>query len=129
MTDIYDRAKATAARQLAPRSSGGKGMPIALTLDEEGEYDPATQSAPITSTVHQGSGLRDSYAIRDIDGTLIRADDVRFIVSPVLLDGTDAPNLTTAYKLTAGGVTYSIVNVKPWDYAGLVVGFEVQARR
>lgn len=128
MADIYDRAKASAARNLAPRSQGGKGLELTLRRTVQGEYDPDTGVSE-TITDYAGSGLRENYKAEDIDGSLIKAGDVKFLVSPVLLNGTDMPQPETQDKILFDGETYTVQRVDPWDYAGLAVGFAVQARK
>lgn len=129
MSDIYDRAKATAARMLAPRSSGGKGLALTLRSVTQGEYDPDVGTSSEVVVEHAGSGFRQNYELKDIDGSLVKSGDVLFLVSPVLLDGTDTPTPSTQDKVVFDGATYNVVDVKPWNYAGLAVGFEVQARK
>lgn len=128
MPDIYDRAKATAARQLAPRSKGGKGLEMTLTKSVAGEYDPETGTTGGSTEIYEGSALRETYDEADINGTTILQSDVKFIVSPVQLTGADMPEITDGDKITFDGSTYSVKNVSPWNYAGLNIGFEVQAR-
>lgn len=128
MADIYDRAKASAARNLAPRSQGGKGLELTLRRTVQGEYDPDTGVSE-TVTDYAGSGLRENYRAEDIDGSLIKAGDVKLLVSPVLLSGIDMPQPDTQDKILFDGETYTVQRVDPWDYAGLAVGFSVQARR
>ena len=128
MEDIYDRGKALAVRMLAPRSKGGKGLEMTLTRSVKGPRDPDTGGASTVATNYQGSAFRDTYAKTDIDGTLIKATDVKLLISPVLLNGTDMPEPTTQDTILFDGKKYTIATVSPWDYAGLAVGFEVQAR-
>lgn len=129
MSDIYDRAKATAARMLSPRSSGGKGLELTLRRTVPGEYDPDTGSATDTLTDYPGSGLRQEYDLKDVDGSLIKAGDVMFLVSPLLIDGTDMPEPKTQDIVLFDGQQYLVQSVKPWNYAGLAVGFEIQGRK
>lgn len=129
MPDIYDRAKASAARMLAPRSSGGKGLELSLVRATTGEYDPDTSTTPVTTTQHDGSGFRENYRQQDIDGTLIKRGDVKILMSPVLLNGADMPQPVSQDKILFDGDTYTVQHVDPWDYAGLAVGFSVQARK
>ena len=129
MVDIYDRAKASAARMLAPRSSGGKGFALRLTKVTAGAYNPATGSSTNTTTNYDGSGFRQDYKLDDIDGTMARQGDVKFLVSPLLINGNDMPEPADGDSITFDGSTYSVISVKPWNYAGLAVGFEVQARK
>lgn len=130
MPDIYDRAKATAARMLGPRSKGGKGLELTLRRVTQGEYDPETSSSAGGSTIdYQGSGFRENYALKDIDGTLIKQGDFKILISPVLLNGGDMQKPSTQDIVLFDGETYTIHAVDPMDYAGLAVGFYVQARK
>lgn len=129
MADIYDRARATAIRMLAPRSAGGKGLEMTLTRTVAGEYDPAIGGSSSTTTDYTGSAFRDTYENKDVDGTLIKAGDVKFLVSPALLDGSAMPTPTTTDTILFDGQRFTVASVKPWNYAGLDIGFEVQARK
>lgn len=130
MPDIYDRAKASAARMLAPRSKGGKGLELVLRGTVEGEYDPDTSTTPDSSVVeHHGSGFRENYRQQDIDGSLIKQGDVKILISPLLLDGSDTPEPISLDELVFDGDTYTVQHVDPWNFAGLSVGFSVQARK
>ncbi|MNE92469.1 hypothetical protein D3C80_1901980 [compost metagenome] len=60
---------------------------------------------------------------------MIKAGDVKFLVSPLLLNGSDMPEPKTQDKVLFDGDTYNVESVKPWNYAGLAVGFEVQGRK
>lgn len=130
MADIYDRAKSSAARMLAPRSKGGKGLELVLRRTIEGEYDPDTSTTPDSSVVeHHGSGFRENYRQQDIDGSLIKQGDVKILISPLLLDGADTPQPISLDELVFDGEAYTVQHVDPWNFAGLSVGFSVQARK
>ena len=129
MADIYDRAKATATRLLSPRSAGGKGLELTLIRVTQGGYNPATGANTPTEERFDGSGLRQDFKQSDIDGTLIKQGDFQILISPVLLDGTDMPRPKSQDSISFDGETYKIQSVNPWDYAGLAVGFSVQARK
>jgi len=128
MADIYDRSRALAARMLAPRGKGGKGLELVLERTVEGEYDPVTGGSASDTTSFHGSSFRDSYQQDDIDGTYIKQDDAKLLVSPVQLNGADMPTPETQDRLIFDGQVYAVISVKPWNYAGLTVGCEVQAR-
>lgn len=129
MKDIYDRGRALAARMLAPRSRGGKGLEMVLRVTgPAGKYDPVAGGAGQTGVDHEGSAVRADYDQRDIDGTAIKVGDVKFLVSPLKLDGSDLPKPKTKDRITFAGTTYSVEHCKPWDYAGVACGYEVQAR-
>lgn len=129
MADIYDRAKASAARMLAPRSKGGKGLELSLLRVTTGEYDPDTGTTTVTTVQYDGSGFRENYRQKDIDGSRIKQGDVKILVSPLLLDGTDTPQPISQDKILFDGDTYTVQNIDPWNYAGIAVGFSVQARK
>lgn len=128
MSDIYDRAKATAIRMLSPRGKGGRGLAMILRRTAEGEYDPSTGSAEIIVSEYQGSAFRDVFELKSIDGTLIRRGDVRLLVSPVMVAGGDMPEPAENDQVLFDGATYTVIACDPWNYAGMAVGFEVQAR-
>ncbi|WP_236248312.1 hypothetical protein [Pseudomonas mosselii] len=128
MTDIYDRSRALAVRMLAPREKGGKGAEMTLQRRQQGAYDPVAGGATTITVSHAGSAFRDTYGQKDIDGTRIKQGDVKLLVSPQKLDGTDLPVPTTQDHVIFDGKTYTLIAVSPWNYAGLAVGFEVQAR-
>lgn len=128
MPDIYDRGKALAVRMLAPRSRGGKGLEMTLTRSAKGPRDPDTGGSSTVVTSFLGSGLRETYEQKDIDGSLIKIGDVKLLVSPVQLAGPDMPQPATQDKVLFDGKLYTVIQVNPWNYAGLAVGFEVQAR-
>lgn len=130
MADIYDRAKAQAARVLAPRSAGGKGFELTLRRTVTGAYDPVTgTSTADTVTNYAGSGLRENYKTQDVDGTLIKSGDVKMMISPVLLNGSDMPEPLTTDLILFDGDTYTVQAVEPGDYAGLACFFYAQARK
>ncbi|WP_256589991.1 hypothetical protein [Pseudomonas sp. B1(2018)] len=114
---------------LAPRSKGGKGVELSLVHVTTGEYDPEAGSSPVTTVQYDGSGVRENYRQQDIDGSRIKLGDVKILISPLLLNGTDTPQPISQDKILFDGDTYTVQNVDPWDYAGLAVGFSVQARK
>ena len=128
MPDIYDRSKALATRMLAPRSKGGKGLELVLRREIIGEYDPDAPTVP-SELVVNGSGFREEYDAKYIDGTLIVRGDVKLLVSPVQLSGADMPIPLSNDRIEFDGTTYTVITVGPWNYAGLAVGFELQVRK
>lgn len=128
MADIYDRSRALAVRMLAPRDRGGKGAEMTLRHRQQGAYDPVAGGSQTVIVNHIGSAFRDTYAQKDIDGTRIKQGDVKLLVSPEKLDGSELPTPTTQDQVIFDGKTYTLIAVVPWNYAGLDVGFEVQAR-
>jgi hypothetical protein len=141
----YDvRARASAARALAPIASGGKGQPITLTRVTNGDYDEATGTIPQVTTTQTGSGAVFEYTtfirsgVRNEPGTLILAGDKQLLLSPFKADGTplDPPqtNDTVTFDVLdgAGNVigtkTATITALAPLSPAGVAVYFECNIR-
>lgn len=124
MPDIYDRGRALAIRLLAPRSAGGKGLECTVRRAGDDAYDPETGGTAVTYTDAVGSALRTRFTADEIDGTLVLASDVKFIVSPALPGG--AP--VTGDLLVFDGSTYNVRQVSAGNYAGLDVVYFVQGR-
>lgn len=127
MPDIHDRGRALAIRMLAPRTKG-KGLALTLRKKAVGEYNPETGGQETVWTETDGSGLRTNYKQEDIDDTYILQGDVRMLVSTVTLAGEDMPNPSTNDVIVFDGSEYNIVNVGPWDYAGVTCGWTCQCR-
>lgn len=129
MADIHDRGRALAIRQLAPRPAG-KGAPLVLKVITKGPRDPATGATPPpTEVTHTGSGLRTKFAFKDIDGVRVLQTDYRMLVSPTLANGTDMPEPKPGNHLQFdGGQWLQVVSAAAWNYAGVQIGFVVQAR-
>lgn len=126
MTDIYDRARASAIRMLALRPAG-KGA--VFTLRRMVDANPDDPDSVPTPQDYTGSAVRVSYTHKDINGTTVMVGDVRFIVSPVLADGTSMPAMVTGDRLLFDGTMYTVVGPDLLDFAGLTVALKVQARR
>lgn len=129
MSDIYDRAKATAARMLGLRANGGKGAACTLLRATAGAYDPSTGTSTPSVASYEGSAFRDTYKQSEIDGARVRQGDVKLLVSPLLVNGGDVTEPKPQDQISFDGTTYTVQSVNPWNYAGLAVGFEVQARK
>lgn len=129
MADAYDRGRTLAIRMLTSRSKGGKGLKLTISKTVDGEYDPETGEAGQTVVEYSGSGFRQVYDIKVVDGQLIQRDDVQIIVSPVQLSGEDMPAPVHGDAITFDGTKYGVESVAPWNFAGLDLGFVVQARK
>lgn len=128
MADMYDRFRAMAIRNLKPRSQGGKGLESELQVSTDNVYNEETDSYESISTAYAISGIRASYKTTHVDGQLIRVGDVKFYMSPVLVDGTDAPIPATTNKILFDETLYMIVTVKKWRHAGTDCGWLLQLR-
>lgn len=116
---------------LAPVSRGGKGQVVTLTQPgTPGAHDPLTDIVtPGTDPVeHEGSGVEEQYDAFSVAQGVVAATDVKFLLSPLKLDGSDMPqpvadNWTLAYD---GGPPMTIKRVKPIKPAGLVAYYELR---
>lgn len=126
---IYTRGSATATKQLSLPPTG-KGAALTLTrVTAGGEYIPGGGESAPTETQYAGSGIRTAYRLQDIDGTLIQSSDVRFLVSPVLLNGGDMPVPVASDTVTFGGIVYNVISCKALNFDGQTeIGFIVQGR-
>lgn len=122
---VYTRPRATAERLLAKY-----GAAVTLTRTVPGAYDPATGlTAAPTVTTYTGTAFRENYSLKDIDGTLVKRGDVRFLVSPFQTDGTDMPQpATDTDVITFASTAYQVIGVDPFNFSGEAVAFYVQAR-
>jgi hypothetical protein len=105
----YARAKATASRLIARY-----GMAAAIRRVISGS--PVTHSCKLVVM---------NYDDRKIDGTLIKATDKLLYVS------TEGLNikLNQSDKIIIDGLEYAVVTCKPLSPAGMILYWEVQARR
>ena len=82
-------------------------------------WDPATGSTETAVTV-----VETQPDAKDRDGTIIREDDVIFLVSP---DGD--PALDLAQTLTVEGVTYQVVGIMPVRPGSVLVLWKAHCRK
>lgn len=133
MSDFYQRMAATTLR-LIERF----GQTVILRDETPGEFDPVTGGSTPSVIIDQPAQaiLQDygsqqsgaSYAA----GTEIRQGDKKIMVS-ALAAGEDGPKQLTPPQLTtlviAGGVTWTVVNIKEINPAGTPLLYEIQGRR
>jgi hypothetical protein len=127
MADMFDRLRAMTIRQLQPRSSGGKGQ-AGVLVRKEYRYNPDTDMNDVINSSYDISGLRATYALRHLDGELIRMSDVKFYLCPVLLNGNDCPTPLTTDQIQIDGKTYTVLNVTTWNNSGVDCGWQLQLR-
>lgn len=132
MADYDLEARADAVAELAPIAQGGSGQTVTLHQPvTDGVYDPATDTVTGASLAddHEGSGVELQYDARSIDGTVILAGDVKFVLSPEKTDGTLMPQpVADVDTLVYGGKTWTIKRVNTLSPAGNIVLFELQLR-
>lgn len=128
MSNIYERGRALAIRQLAPIAQGGKGQVVTLTWQAAGERG-ASQPPPVSQIC---SGIEKNYDARRIDGTNILSGDSAFVLSPVATSGDDVATHDGedgTFTLTlASGAEKSVVRVQASRPSGLLISVELQLR-
>lgn len=127
MADMFDRLRAMTIKNLKPRSSGGKGQ-AGMLVRKEYVYNPYTDMNVVEDTNYAISGLRATYALRHVDGELVRMSDVKFYLCPLLLDGTDCPTPLTTDQIEIDGKTYTVLTVNTWNNSGVDCGWQLQLR-
>jgi phosphoglycolate phosphatase-like HAD superfamily hydrolase len=99
----------------------GNGAQASLIRSETQPVNP--WDAPSgTTTTHAVWAVAELYRQDTVDGTLIRAEDLRVMLEPV----TPAP--TTADRLTIAGTEYAIVSVQTEAPAGVALYHICQCR-
>lgn len=119
----YANTKATADRILTKF-----GQTVAITRSSVGVYDPATGTAPVTTTVETGKAALLEYTMRgdgqsEVNGTSILQGDKDLWLSAV---GISVPQINDT--VVASGKTYTIKQVKEENPAGTAVYFRCNVR-
>lgn len=133
MSEFYDEMAGVALELIAEF-----GQAIILRDETPGEFDPVTGGSTPGTTVNQSAQaiLQDypaqmsgaSYA----SGTEIRQGDKKIMIAALTaIDGQPTqltpPQMTT--KVIAGGITWTVVNIKETNPAGTPLLYEIQGRR
>ena len=131
MATYDERAQAAAARMLAPKASGGKGQTVMIDLATSGAYAPASGTVGALAASRQiGSGIEEHYRAERIDGRLVLAGDVRFMLSPLTTGGevieTAVPGAVVAYE---DGREWTVITAEPFAPAGVLAFTYLQLRR
>lgn len=115
----YARLAASAQQVIA-----AVGVPVTLSRAIIDDYDPTQGTADtLGATPFTGVGVRDQYALKDIDGTLIRSGDVRIYLS-MTVDGGPQPG----DQLTMDGDTWVVVSSSAIKPGPVILLYDVQAR-
>lgn len=120
MSDFYNRMAATTLAQI-----DDKGRTVTLVTPGTDVYTPGTGFTPGTPTEQTPKALFAAYKAKDVDGTIIRADDKECLIAASALSGEP----TTADKIKEGSTEWAVVHVeviKPGDTALL---YKLQVRR
>ena len=98
------------------------GFAATLIRANTGPATPWDTTPVVAGTLVQVTVVRDDWTQRQVDGTLIRADDQWFI-----MDASAEPREDD--RMTVQGVALRVVRSKPLNPGGVALMYEVQARR
>jgi hypothetical protein len=122
----YDRFYKSAVRLLGTTGLGASGT---INRMQDGVYNPVTggvtTSTPVTLNI---SGVRIGYKDYYINGDTILDTDVNLYIKPTTQEGVIISEIKSSDKITFDGTTYTVVDVKPWNFNGMSIGFKVHAR-
>jgi hypothetical protein len=100
------------------------GAPAVLERVVRGDYDPNVGTVDIDSTqVFNTTAVRGTYRIGEVDGTKIKAGDVRLYVDPTLATEPQPGDV-----VVFDGARFLVINSSPVKPAAVVVLHDVQAR-
>lgn len=100
----------------------------------EGEWNPESMAwgDGDSDTDYTTYGLKKSYSIKDIDGTVIQQGDTRLIFSAYGLDSSgdlvDLPDLSTSNKILIDSEEQNIIDLSPVEPGNVVIMYEAQIR-
>lgn len=122
---IYNRFYKMALKHL-----GASGLGSAIKIVREGEsvFDPSTGEVVNSGLEITTTGIKMSIKQYLIDNETILNSDVHFYISPEDSLGVAVPVLDPIDTIEFNGEVYSVVNSKPWDFNGILIGQKVQAR-
>lgn len=149
-TNTYQRFRAIAIRRLDLIENGGEGAVLTITR-KTSAYNPVTKRVETVEVVYTTSGLRNNYKMYDWKNSSIQDTDVNFYIHPIsttmqpdsewtpsageteedrpLVEvSLDTPEITPTDVIGFLGEEYTVINTRPWNHAGILIGYKVQAR-
>lgn len=99
------------------------GKTLILRSYSAATYDPVTMTYVNGAAIDiQISAVEEAYKDYEIDGTQIRAGDMRFLASSAVVP-------TTSMKIVIDGAEWEIVKINPMRPGEVTLYYEIQARR
>jgi len=116
-------------RSASTRLIRDMGKAATLRVPGADTFDPVTgASTPGTPTDYAVHVVEQRYEQSEIDGTLVQANDRRFIVSAIADSGVALVAPSSAHALIVGSVELAIVAVLPEQPGAVALNYTVQCR-
>lgn len=119
MSDLYDELASTATELLAEF-----GMPVTIVHKGVAVYNVVSGKNTSPETSEEGIGMELDYSSGELNA-LVLSTDRKIMLAP----GGIAVQPKKGDKVVIDGVTYAIENVKRTAPGGVVVLYELQARK
>jgi len=102
------------------------GSPITIRITERGSYNATSDSYTESNTDYATYGLRREYNHQELTGTLIKSNDVEFMISD---DGLPALRQDDNISIIDGDSTWYPVRITPLKPGGTILLYKIQASR
>lgn len=128
MAGFHNRMRAMVIRNLAPQPKG-QGSPVTFTKRISGGYDPKTgKTTPVVTKSFEGSAVRVNYSTFAYTNSTIVYGDFQLYLSPVLTDGTEAPEPSIGDSYVFLGKKVNVINYSPFNDNCVGCGWKMQVR-
>jgi len=105
------------------------GKTVKIILPGGTAYDPVTGlDTPGADIEYSAKAVEIMYSQAERDGTMVKANDRRFIVAGLKTDGSALAQMATGHKIEVSTVKLEIITVMPLNHGETNVIYEVQAR-
>lgn len=118
MSFNYKKIGAVAAKVL-----GNFGQEATFTRESSTYFDPALGKDQTTTTSFTANGIKETYSKTEIDGSLIRIGDIRFMMD----SSSTKPLISDSCALN--GVSYRVMAVDSLEPAEDSIAYILQLRR
>lgn len=116
-------------RKRAASTIAKSGKTVKIIIPGGTAYDPVTGTeTPGANIEHTAKAVEIQYSQAERDGTMIKANDRRFLVAGLKTDGSALAQMATGHKIEVSTVKLEIVTVMPLNPGEINVIYEVQAR-
>lgn len=150
--NTYQKFREISTRRLALIEDGGLGSVIKITRSIT-QYNPITKRTETVTTEYVTSGLKINFKVYDWKNSSIQDTDVNFYIHPVsttlvpdsdwipdtdvgeteadrpvIEQSVDTPSPLPTDVIEFLGEKFTVIITRPWNHAGILIGYKVQAR-